>query len=151
MHKLVWVGLLIGALLAGCIPIVSVRTVVITLAPPQACTLVGCVNSLRLNVQGVLPQPFDLEVNGSDGTQLISTCDLGRLAEGNATCADPRVSYDGKSITLLEMAAETVTVHLAWSGGSLEQALTPKYEWVYPNGPKCEPKCSSGQADLVIP
>jgi hypothetical protein len=146
-----WVIVGLAALLAGCIPFIFIRTGV-TVVPlaPKACTLAGCIDTLRVNVQGELPQLFQVTLTGTDGSELASDCDLARLAESQDACSDPDVEYYGDYL-LFHVAPSQVVLRLDGSGVRLVREMTPAYAWFAPNGPDCEPKCRQGQVEVTIP
>jgi len=143
--------LLAVLLLAGCIPIISVRTVV-TVVPVigKVCTQAGCIDTLRVDVQGKLPQQFKITLIGSDGSELTADCDLARLEESHNACDALEVEYYGEYF-LFRTAPTEVVLRIEWEGGEIEQEFTPPYEWFYPNGPDCTPKCKQGKVELQIP
>jgi hypothetical protein len=128
-------------LLAGC------RGRAPGIEPPRMCTLMGCLDTLTVSLDGEVPEEYTLQLTGSDGVPIEVSCTSG---EGSETAQGQSVPCAGRSVTF-NVAPAQVNLRLTWDGGALERNLTPAYETFQPNGPGCPPACRSGSVTIVVP
>ena len=111
---------------------------------PLACTEMGCMSGLTLNVTDADGAPATL-VRGTvtvDGTETDFDCAI-----------DDNVAYCGEGGSVLLMVGEGDTVSYSlespdgsWATGELE----PEWSISYPNGEECPPECYNAAADIVL-
>ena len=98
-------------------------------AMPRACTLIGCVSGLQVEITGALPAAYSLrvDVTGSSTAPRTITCDAG------TQCANPVMFEDfTPDSVVVELRADTAVRRI-------EQRVT--YQTSQPNGPGCPPTC----------
>lgn len=122
--------------------------------PPteQACTLIGCGPSLEVQLVGEhVPTDFTMTIDSSSGEVIRVRC-----TEGNAEFEPPEASRWAPScpaggVTFQDFAPTDISVTVEWSEGELTQQFAPVYGQSQPNGPACDPVCSSARIDVYIP
>ena len=103
---------------------------------PQACTLIGCSNALLVELDRVPTAPFHLELTQpGSGTKKVYDC--------SNTCL--------KDIFFPDFSPPTVDVTVTTPTGTKTQTLSPTYTKSRPNGPRCEPECTSGKVQFALP
>jgi len=123
--RLLVVGLLAVWVLPGC-----------SLGEPVACSGIECTNSLVVvDLDGAVPSSYVIEVQALNETRRF-TCTAVSLCNGAV--------FD-------DFTPTQVTIRVTWSGGSVEQVVTPAYEVVQPNGPDCPPVCRRAVVTITIP
>lgn len=119
-------------------------TFVSTRTQLQPCTLMDCNDTLSVVFEGHVPADFivDIAYETADGSINVSK-----------QCANDQWVMSGESCrsTLIDMAAEEVTVMLYWEGESLTEIFHPDFTEFRPNGQQCEPVCRMGSISVVVP
>lgn len=109
-------ALLVSGVLGGCDD-----------ATGPACTEIGCLDGLRVVVEGSPGTEYQIEASAPDGTSRSGVCTI-RPA---GTC---EVGFDG-------FHPEEVTLVLTAGDQQFTVGATPDYETLQPNGPDCPPVC----------
>ena len=99
------------------------------------CTEIGCLDGLRVVVDGSPGTEYAIEASAPDGTSRSATCTV-RLS---GTC---EVGFDGFH------PEEVTIVATADDGQQLTATATPDYEILQPNGPGCPPVCEHASVIL---
>jgi hypothetical protein len=103
----------------------------------QACTMIGCNDGLRVDLDGFAPDEAFTARALVDGA-VVATAEC---AQGG--CAD--VWLDG-------VAAPNVTIEIATESGQTWSAtFAPEYAEVQPNGPGCPPVCLQAAVQMPAP
>lgn len=117
--------------------------------PERGCTLIGCDDQVSVLLRGlVADQRYDVRIQTQDQSTHcdIDTSDGLRMSCNGALFVSDRL--DEASIVILGVP-ERVAITVRQSGGVVaDELLTPSYEEVMPNGPRCEPTCL--QAQIVV-
>ena len=116
--------------------------------PPQMCTLMGCLDSVTVILEGNLPVDYTLELAPPEGPPVSVHCVSGENAEPIQV---PTGRCEESGGTFIEFAPGQVHATLTWDRGSVEADLTPVYVTTQPNGPDCPPVCRAGSVTLSVP
>jgi hypothetical protein len=110
-------------------------------APPRVCTLMGCVDSLVIDLVGQVPDEFTVEVIPGEGGAWEVRCagdEAHVIRPGDGSLG---VVCRPGSVVFFEVAPEEVAIRVTWEGDEVWQSSRPAYESVRPNGPDCPPEC----------
>jgi hypothetical protein len=128
----------------------------------RSCTALGCQDGLQIDFQAsTWPQGayrFDVD---ADGRSTVCACALPLSPSGpNGGCNDAGVLL-GQSGSMLPAAQQSLTglifhshpkkvrIVASRDGVSLaDRTFDPQYQKLQPNGPECEPTCSSAHAAM---
>ncbi len=133
-------------------------------ADPVACTEIGCVDGLVLNVAPDYhwapgDYVFAFKIDGQPQTCRGSLplkpcgepsviCDGSGVMITESGCALPPDAHGFGTITLANGPAQ-VDVTITHNGQTLVQkTITPTYKTSRPNGPQCEPQCRQASVEL---
>jgi hypothetical protein len=144
-----------GPVLAAAVLISLLAGVACTESDPGTiCTLIGCSDAVTVSLDPPIASPYRVRAAFPAGQEVaflctgagvseqvgagvaIVTCDPGRFtitcAQANSFCS-----------------ASPVTVEVRRADAALRTGrLTPAYQTVQPNGPRCDPTCTVGTATL---
>lgn len=124
---------LIILLLAG-LPVSGCRGFLL----PEACTLIGCSDSLEIHLSGRPTPPFRMEVQIPGAPEVrVFECPVAGVCP--STFHIDRVNPERVRITITTAAGVTLF------------DAEPVYATVRPNGPRCEPTCRVGRVTLTLP
>ena len=124
-----------------------------TLFQPQdrVCTLMGCVDSLVVELRGQVPHDFVVEVTAPDGAMRRAHCVAGQ-AEASQSVDEPMAPMcEATSVSFFGFLPDEATIKITWEGGESVQTVHPSYSLFRPNGPACPPECRTGHAQLEVP
>lgn len=99
---------------------------------PVACTLIGCVNGLTLELRGNLPDTYT--VTARAGTVV-------RTRECSTAQPCGQIVFE-------DFNPNTVTIEVTSAAGTVRREVTPEYRESRPNGPNCPPVCR--QATVAV-
>jgi hypothetical protein len=116
----------LASLLAGC-----------ELLFPVDCTTIGCPDGLTIEVSGPVVGEYEIEIELPDGT----------VRSWRDTASD------GVARAFFQVHAEEVTIRVTTTEGTVEHAVRPRYEGLFPNGRRCDrtPVCHQGQVMVDPP
>jgi len=135
----------------------------------KVCTQIGCLNGLRISLNKVTPwtagnYSFAFELDGApvtcSGSLPLPACDQGaalrcdvdeKVQVGESGCALPPEQHGFADIQVLGEPARVKLTIRREDQQLLAEELTPTYVRSRPNGPDCEPECSSASAELNLP
>lgn len=137
-HSTLLFGFALLLLLAACAPSAPEE--------PQACTLMGCIDTLEIRVINPPDLPYWVTVR-ADGQEFLIACE----EETEASEATMGTDCENGVFTLFEFSPEMVSVEIGWAAGGIIIDATPEYETFRPNGPGCEPECRSGVVTVELP
>lgn len=120
-------------------------------APLRECTLMGCVDSLAIELVGQAPDEFTVEVIPDGGGAWEVRCAGGEAQVRQPDDGSLGVVCRPGSVVFFEVAPEEAAVRITWSGGETAQTTRPVYESVRPNGPDCPPECRVGHVSIEMP
>lgn len=94
-----------------------------------ACTQIGCLNGIRMEIEGEIPvgTRFTLTPTDPGGVARSITCDA------ESPCQSV--------IQVEDFTPESFTVSATGPDLDYEQTFAPDYETLQPNGPDCPPTC----------
>ena len=118
---------------------------------PQACTLIGCVDSLVIDLSGSVPEEFTVDVTAADGTTMQVHCPGGEAQGSQSGDMSPGAMCLGDSVVFSAFTPEEASIRITGQGGEITQTARPTYEPVRPNGPDCPPECRQGHVQIEIP
>jgi hypothetical protein len=109
----------------------------------QSCTLIGCVESLSVQLEPAASSSYDVEVE-VDGVRGTFTCELGSQSRWNITNqigADWFRSCDGAGLYFGWGIPQVVAISIVAQDGTWIGSASgaPTIENYYPNGPDCDP------------
>lgn len=113
---------------------------------PQACTLMGCVNTLRIEITNAPAMPYWVTVR-ADGQEFYLACEEGVDTSG----LQGEMDCENGIFTLFDFAPEAASIEIGWAAGGLTIDAIPEYETFRPNGPDCEPECRNGLVKVELP
>ncbi|RME02654.1 MAG: hypothetical protein D6816_10940 [Bacteroidetes bacterium] len=135
--------------------IVVRQTVVVTIPQieVEVCHLVGCDNSLTINLLGNVPQEYFIEVKAVGYDPQTAHCQNGKTVnlDENEThsWADPVCAEN--SVVFFRFDPDEAIITLRWGEDSVKtETIHPQYESFFPNGPDCEPECRLGTVDFLL-
>lgn len=105
-----------------------------SLGEPVTCSGIECANALVVDLDGAVPSSYTIEARAANETRRF-TCTAASLCN--------EAVFD-------DFTPTEVTIRVTWSGGSMEQVATPKYDLVQPNGPDCPPICRRAVVTITI-
>ena len=132
---------------------------------PQGCTEIGCVNGYQITLSSASPWKagkYTVEVV-SDGVTTTCTATLPLTSTSTAECtgAGVQIGLSGSMLPaeqqslsdiLLASTPRAVKITVSRDGAQLvTKDFTPKYKTSQPNGPDCEPTCTSATDMLGLP
>lgn len=103
----------------------------------RACTDVGCMDVLAVELIGDVPDEFTLTAEAAGEEPQVREC------SNQNPC--------GSTVFFEDFTPNQVTLILQSSAGSTEVTVEPSYSVVRPNGKHCPPKCRQGIAEFTIP
>lgn len=104
--------------------------------PLHACTLIGCVDAVVVELLGVPAQTvMTVEVDAPGATPQMRTC-----STSDGRCA----------VTFESFAPETLTVLVSGGAESVAFTVQPAYVISRPNGRDCPPECRSTQLTVQL-
>jgi hypothetical protein len=132
----------------------------------QACTEMGCMNGLTIDVPlDYRWQPgayvFDFNLDGKavrcTGSLPLKSCDQPSItcsAEGvmimESGCALPKNGHGFGMITI-DSSPASASIKITRSGQMIAQnSWKPAYQITRPNGPRCEPTCRQATVSLTL-
>lgn len=133
--------------------------------PAHGCTEIGCVNGYHVTLSsasGWKAGKYTIDVV-SDGVTTTCTATLPLTSTSTAECTRPGVQLglsgsmlppEQQSLSDLTVAASpmAVTITVSRDGAQLvTKDFTPTYTTSQPNGPDCEPTCTSASDTLALP
>ena len=133
--------MLISLLLAGCSLLSGLRQ------DPVACTLMGCLSTLDVNMYGLPADAFTFHITLPDETEFTQECANGEPSEF-AGSGEIRCRTGG--VTVVGISPDEAIVTISWEGGVMESEIFPVYEQFQPNGPDCPPICLTGSAAVTV-
>ena len=101
----------------------------------RICTLIGCNNSLTVEVTGATLRPITVEIHQPGSTQRYSQ-----------ECTSP-----SPCLFVFEMTPPQVIVQVTTSAGSRTEQFGPTYVTRRPNGEGCDPECRSATVSIAAP
>ena len=104
---------------------------------PVACTLIGCVNTLTVEVQNVPPGPLSVRATPIASTDTAVTV----MCPGDSGCTNA-VAFP------LGFAPARARLTVSTTAGTRDWDVTPTYVTSQPNGPKCGDVCRNGTVRL---
>ena len=135
----------------------------------QACTQIGCINGLRVELKKTTPwlpgtYTFGFELDDRKveckGSLPLQACETGpslsctpdaMVQIGESGCALPPAEH-GFSDIQINGEPQAVKLTVTHDDKPLHTAdITPNYMTSRPNGDKCEPTCRNASAEAVIP
>jgi hypothetical protein len=147
-------GTVVKRLAAACIVVLAVASASCDGIGGTTCTLIGCADGLRVRLDPPAPQPYRAQVTFPAGQTIAFQCVSGAV-QG---LSGPEVAIaicDGGSFSVScarspgYCTTSPVTIEVTGSDGLRRRAVvTPEYTLSRPNGPNCEPTCSTGTATL---
>ncbi len=132
---------------------------------PQACTGIGCNIGYQITLTSASAWKagkYTVEVV-SDGVTTTCTATLPLTSASTADCtkAGVQIGLSGSMLPpeqqslsdiLLTATPKAVTITLSRDGAQLvTKSFTPTYKTSRPNGPDCEPTCTSASDTLALP
>jgi hypothetical protein len=136
--------------------------------PPRACTEIGCVDGLHVELTPGSRWPagryrIDVEADGAaqscEAVLPLKACDAGPSAQcsgaalatiGESGCALPPADH-GLSDINFSGAPKRVHVRITRDGAAIaDKDISPTYKRLQPNGPGCEPVCSSASEGIAL-
>jgi hypothetical protein len=137
--------------------------------PPRACTDMGCMDGLRIQMTKATAWPageyemtFDLDGTAVNckGSLPLPACEQGpalsctpteRVQVGESGCALPPEQHGWADVQIAESPTR-VQVTIRHGAEVLHTSeLQPQYRTLQPNGPGCEPTCRSAGATITLP
>jgi hypothetical protein len=119
----------------------------------KTCTLIGCGNTLSIDLAGSVPQEYFMEVVTPAGEKMDVHC-----KGETGVYADDHFDHPGylmcraNGVDLINFSPEQVTITLRWGADQQStQTFTPVYWSERPNGPECDPECRIGQVTFQVP
>ena len=100
----------------------------------DTCTLIECVDGLRVELEGTLPPTLTVEVIGADGERRTEQC------TDDHPCA---ILFEG-------FYPEVVTVRVTWDGNTEVVTAQPQYAESRPNGRCCPPTCRRATVSIAL-
>ncbi|MBI3158567.1 MAG: hypothetical protein HYZ26_03080 [Chloroflexi bacterium] len=108
---------------------------------PQACTLIGCVNSIELRLESELTYPFTVSIRGGeDSFRFVCEEPTSQIPTGIPATGDCQAGI----FTMFNFSPVSIDVTVEWPASSQSVTVEPDYETFRPNGPGCEPECRYG-------
>jgi hypothetical protein len=120
-------------------------------SPQHVCTLMGCRDSLELDLSHEPPQKYTLLVTGGSGDARSVTCTPGIDSAQSAATGPFAVTCQSGKVTFYDFAPSKVTVQITWQGSNYTTSGRPSYHTFRPNGPFCPPECRAGSFQVDIP
>jgi hypothetical protein len=110
-------------------------------APGQerACTLIGCVDGLTVQLPSAPSGAWRVEVTdlAAGGAPRVFECAAG------ATCSP--------SVFFADLAPERARVRVVTTRGTVESEVRPTYAAARPNGEDCPPVCRQARVEVTLP
>lgn len=100
----------------------------------NACTLVGCLDGLWVELEGTPPPGLTVEAIAGDGERRMEQC----------------TDVDRCSILFEGFHPEEVTVRVTWDGNTEVVTVRLKYAEFRPNGRCCPPTCRTATVSIVL-
>ena len=100
-----------------------------------ACTDVGCLNGLRVHLNGEPDEAYTVTATASGETRTI-------------TCGPDRPPCD--SLFFEDFVPSTVTIEYRSEHRMVSRRFEPSYDRVRPNGLLCPPTCEQGEVTLDL-
>ena len=116
-------------------------------APPQACTLMGCQDSLTVTMSGRVPPEFTMELAQRNGRTIIVHCKDG----SNVESGDQGAAFCTADGAIFFASPDIGSVTISWEGGGIDSEIAPVYSVLQPNGPGCPPTCRTAEVGIPIP
>lgn len=125
----------------------------------HACTLIGCLDGLRISLQSAAPPSAPLQIDiamitTTPETLPVMTCILSPPAVGREPllCASARLhGEEGQTIHFDGDEIKRFTVTISRDGNKLsEQTFDAAYTTDEPNGPGCN-RCTSAMVNVPLP
>jgi hypothetical protein len=102
----------------------------------EQCTLIGCDDTLTVDVYGI-PSQTQVTVEAITAGQATRTM---TCTSTNESCM---VRFD-------EFSPSEVTMRVSWTGHTTDIAVVPSYSPVYPNGRDCGPACRKTRIAITV-
>ena len=103
---------------------------------PQACTLIGCVDGLSVEVSGLTSSgPVTVVVTAPDGSSRSAT----------VTCAGSSCPFQ-----FANFSPASVTIDVTAGSQSRQVTRQPEYQLTRPNGPECPPECRTARVTVAL-
>ena len=116
---------------------------------PKECTLIGCDDTLTVQIYGYIPKTYMVVLIDPDGDEVEFQCGQEELT------LQPNYYYDPKceswGFWLSNYSPNIVEITMEWDGEIFSKTVRPSHNYSYPNGPDCPPECRSGRASIYIP
>ncbi len=139
----------------------------VTPPPSGACTSMGCVDGLHIDLSPDVWQAgsyrFVVVADGKqttcEGSLPLRACEQGPSLSctgegvliGESGCALPATQH-GFSDIHMQAGPSSVTVTIERDGAEIvRKTFTPAYQEAMPNGPDCPPVCRQAREQIVVP
>jgi hypothetical protein len=121
------------------------------ISPERVCTLMGCRDSLTLDLSQEPPTQYTIVLTDDSGETRSATCTPGvSLAQSSSSPPSTAICQAGK-VTFFDFAPPSVAVAVTWQRGSFSTSGRPSYHVFQPNGPSCPPECQAGDLQVNLP
>ena len=112
------------------------------------CTLIGCEDSLSINLVGNVPNEYlvDLEFN-----DMILSLECESIGSSEASSKSTRADCRDWGVVFWGVSPEEAIVRIYSGELLIEENIRPTYEVFQPNGFDCPPICRVGSAIVIIP
>ena len=98
------------------------------------CTLIGCLNGLHVEIQGLPDTHYEVVVSEPDGESRVGSC----VASPSGSCW---VWFD-------DFYPSEVTINVTGADQTVSVTLQPAYQESQPNGPDCGPTCREATIEI---
>ncbi len=103
---------------------------------PIACTKIGCIDGIALNLSSSLPNTAVVEIIYDGQTNTLS------CAQGNCI---------NQTVFISNITPKTFTVRISNNGSILSESVhRPTYKNTQPNGPDCPPICKQVEVSINL-
>ncbi len=137
-----------------------------TAEPPVACTRIGCMDGLEIAFTPEAPKAGTYSITVTAGSD-SSTCEVvfpyPKCGTPATKCAGSipmmvtetgcELPKDKQTFPKVRMGKAPAEIQIAVKLGKAtlsDQKVTPTYEELRPNGPKCDPVCKQGKASVSL-
>jgi hypothetical protein len=121
------------------------------ISPERVCTLIGCRDSLELDLSQGPPGAYTVVVTADSGETRTVSCSVGESSAQSSGSPPSTATCQPGKVIFFDYAPSSVTVAITWQGGSFTTSGSPTYHVFQPNGPSCPPECQAGIFQLNLP